>query len=78
LLAIDLQDVTFFASAGLHAVVACLDQATRDGVAVGLVSTNTAVVSVIKATRLDEILAIYPTVDEALTALKPPDGVTST
>ncbi len=35
-------------------------------------ATSTAVVHVIKATRLDEILAIYPTVDEALTALKRP------
>jgi anti-sigma B factor antagonist len=75
LLIIDLQDVTFFASSGMHALVSCRDQGTNDGIPVGLVSSSAAVVRVIKATRLDEILTLYPTIDDALNALKPPDSI---
>ncbi len=73
-LIIDLQGVTFFSSAGIQAVVSCHDQGANDGIAVGLVSTSVSVVHVIKATRLDEILALYPTIEDAINALKPPDG----
>jgi anti-anti-sigma factor len=78
LLILDLNDVTFLASTGLHVLMTCHDQAASDGIAVGVVSASTPVLRVIGATRLEEIIAIYPTVDDALKALKPPDGVTST
>jgi anti-sigma B factor antagonist len=78
LLIIDLDGVTFFACTGLRAVLTCHEQGANDGIAVGLVSKSSAVVEVIKATRLDEILTVYSTIDDALNALKPTDGITST
>jgi anti-anti-sigma factor len=71
-LIIDLGDVTFFACAGLRAVLTCQQQGAKDGIAVGLVSKSPAVVEVIKATRVDELLTIYPTIDAALNTLKRP------
>jgi anti-anti-sigma factor len=66
MLIIDLQAVTFFGSSGLNAVVRCHDDGTGNGIAVALVTTSRTVVRVIQATRLDEILRVYPTVDDAL------------
>jgi anti-anti-sigma factor len=65
-LIIDLQAVAFFASAGLNAVLTCHNEGASNGIAVGLVTTNPTVVRVIKATRLDDILALYQTIDDAL------------
>lgn len=65
-LIIDLQAISFFGSAALNALVRCHDQAEGNGIALGLVASSPIVVGVIHATRLDEILAVYPTIDEAL------------
>lgn len=65
-LIIDLEAIAFFASTGLNALVACHDEGASNGIPVRLVTHDSPVVQIIKATHLDEILPIYPTVDDAL------------
>lgn len=69
LLIIDLQAVDFFGSSGLNDVARCHDEGASNGVAVVLVSTSYIVARVIQATGLGEILALYPTIDDALRSL---------
>jgi hypothetical protein len=49
-----------------HEVLRCHDEGAANGIAVGLVSKSYSVIRVIQAARLDEILPIYPTSDDAL------------
>ena len=42
------------------------DELAANGIAVGLVSKSYSVIRFIQAARLDEILAGYPTIDDAL------------
>lgn len=65
-LIIDLQTAAFFASAGFNAVLRCHDEWTGNGVGVCVVTANPIIVRVLEVTRLDEVLTIYPTIDEAL------------
>ncbi len=67
LLVIDLQGVTFFASAGLNALFECHEKGTANGITVRLVATQPEVVRPIEVTKLDSIVAIYPSVTEAVT-----------
>jgi anti-anti-sigma factor len=67
-LVIDLSAVTYLASAGLRTLVAT-QKALRDDFAV--VAQNPATRRPIEITRLDELLVLYPTLDEALTAMRP-------
>ncbi len=59
-LIIELEAVSFLAR--VNEVLRCHDE----GAANGIVSPNYSVIRVIQATRLDEILALYPTIDDAL------------
>jgi hypothetical protein len=61
---IELQAVSFLAS--VNDVLRCHDEGAANGIAVGPVSKNYSVIRVIQATQLDEILAVYPTIDHAL------------
>jgi anti-anti-sigma factor len=63
---VDLQAVTFFGSAGLNAVLDCHKQALAAGTAVRVVADNAAVVRLIEVANLDSVLAIYPTLSDAL------------
>jgi anti-anti-sigma factor len=65
-LVVDLQDVTFFGSAGLNAVLACHEKGTANGATVRLVATKPEVLDPIRVTKLDSVLALYPTVSEAI------------
>jgi anti-anti-sigma factor len=65
-LIIDLDAVSFFGSSALNDVMSCRDEGASDGIAVRLVTTSHIVVRVIQATGLNEILAVYPTIDDAL------------
>ena len=47
-------------------VLRCHDEWAANGIAAGLVSMSYSVVRFIQAARLDEILAVYPTIDDAL------------
>ena len=66
MLVVDLDDVTYFGSAGLNAVLSCYEQGVSDGVAVRVVATNAEVVRPIEVTKLDGLLRPYPSVADAL------------
>jgi anti-anti-sigma factor len=66
LLIIDLQDVTYFGSAGLNAVLDCHKQGLRAGTSVRLVADNELVVRPIEVTNLDSLLDLYPSLPDAL------------
>lgn len=68
LLVIELAGVTHFGSAGLNAVLECLEQGQSAGVAVRVVAPNAAVLRPIQITKLDSVLRPYPTVTDALEA----------
>lgn len=66
-LVVDVQQVGFFASTGLSALVAAYQQADAD-TAVRVVSTSRATVRPLQATALDHTIPVYPTVGQALAA----------
>ena len=66
ILVIDLEGVSYFGSAGLNAMLDCRDEASAQGVAVRLVSTNPVVTRPIEVTGLDEMLPVHPTLAAAL------------
>ncbi|KDN22661.1 hypothetical protein DV20_08065 [Amycolatopsis rifamycinica] len=65
-LVVDLTPVRFFGSTGLS-VLAWLYQAAADaGIAVTLVATQHSVLTPMAITRVDELFAIHPTVEQAV------------
>ncbi|GFG76477.1 STAS domain-containing protein [Mycobacterium botniense] len=66
LIIIDLQAVTFFGSAGMNAVLDCHKKGKASGTPVRLVASDAHVVRPIEVTKLDSILDIYPTFEQAL------------
>ena len=66
LLIVDLQEVSFFGSAGLNAVLDCHEQGREAGTSVRLVANHGPVLQPIEVTELDQILDIYPTLSDAL------------
>jgi anti-anti-sigma factor len=74
LLIIDLQDLTYFGSAGLNAVLDCHRQGLKAGTPVRLVADNGLVVRPIEVTNLDSVLDLYPTLAEALGGRDPETG----
>jgi anti-anti-sigma factor len=66
LLIVDLQNVTYFGSAGLNAVLDCHKQGLRAGTSVRLVADNELVVRPIEVTNLDSLLDLYPSLPDAL------------
>jgi anti-anti-sigma factor len=67
LLVIDLTEVTFLASGALSALVAA-HQAGADRTTVRVVAANRATVLPIQMTGLDQVLAVFPTLADALAA----------
>jgi anti-anti-sigma factor len=65
-LIVDLQDVTYFGSAGLNAVLDCHRSGLNTGTQVRLVADNGLVVRPIEVTNLDRVLELYPTLPDAL------------
>lgn len=65
-LIIDLEAVSFFGSSAINDVLECHSAGASNGIAVRLATNSHIVVGVIQATGLDEILAVYPTIDDAL------------
>jgi anti-sigma B factor antagonist len=68
-LVIDLTDVEFLASAGLQILVATHDNVRRSA-QFAVVANSPATSRPIELTGLDQIFALYPTLDEALTAVR--------
>jgi anti-anti-sigma factor len=71
LLIVDLQALTYFGSAGLNAVLDCHRQAAEAGTSVRVVADNDLVVRPIKLTNLDSVLALFPTLTDALQDHRP-------
>lgn len=70
LLVVDLQEVTFFGSAGLNAVLGCHELGTKQGTEVRMVATQPEVLRPIEVTKLDHVLKLCSTLTEATA---PPD-----
>ncbi|WNG89237.1 anti-sigma factor antagonist [Mycobacterium sp. ITM-2016-00317] len=67
-LVVELNDVTYFGSAGLNALLDSVEAGDGRGVAVRVVAANAEVIRPIEVTKLDEVLRPYPTVTDALTS----------
>jgi anti-sigma B factor antagonist len=67
-LAIELSDVTFMASVGLR-ILAATSEKIGKSTRIAVVSDNQAATRPIQLTGLDTVVALYPTLDEALVAL---------
>ncbi len=68
-LIIDLTPVTFLASVGLR-ILAETHEKTGDTGKFAVVASGPVTARPIHLTKLDEFLALYPTVDDAVTALR--------
>ena len=68
-LAIELRDVTFMASVGLR-ILAATSEKIGKLTRIAVVADQQAATRPIQLTGLDSVVALYPTLDEALTALK--------
>ncbi|MFI1912952.1 STAS domain-containing protein [Nocardia sp. NPDC020380] len=64
--AVDLEGVTYFGSAGLNAVLRCHERGMAAGIGVRLVATNPWVVRPLEVTGLDTVLRLYRSLPEAL------------
>ena len=71
LLIADLDGVGYFGSTGLNAVLACHHHGLTTATAVRLVATTPTVGRLIEVTKLDTVLALYPSIAEALQAHDP-------
>ncbi len=66
LLVLDLAEVSYFGSAGLNAALECHEQGRAVGVTVRLVAEHGRVLRPLQVTNLDSVLAVFPTLDQAL------------
>jgi anti-sigma B factor antagonist len=67
-LVIDLSEVTFIASVGLR-VLAATQEKVGKSIQLAVVADHAAASRPMQLTGLDNVISLYPTVDEALTAL---------
>jgi anti-sigma B factor antagonist len=67
-LAIELSEVTFMASVGLRILAATQDKVGKS-IQIAVVADNAAASRPMQLTGLDNVISMYPTLDEALTAL---------
>jgi len=72
---LDLGQVKFMDSTGIGAVLACIRQANAGAGALRLCNIGRAVRSAFEMVRLDRIVEIHPTRDEALSAFTLPCNV---
>lgn len=64
-LVIDLQGVTYFGSAGLTAVLNAHRNGDDAGIHVRVVAAQTEITRPVEVTSLDQILRMYPTIEQA-------------
>jgi anti-anti-sigma factor len=69
-LVVDLTGVDFLASAGLQTLVATHERVSKDAL-FAVVADGPATSRPIQLTGLDQILSLYPTMAEAIAAVKP-------
>ena len=67
-LVIELSEVTFMASVGLRILAATQGKFSKS-IRIAVVANNSAASRPIQLTGLDDVIALYPTLDEALTAV---------
>jgi len=67
-LVIDLSEVTFMASVGLR-ILAATQEEVGTSIQIAVVADNAAASRPMQLTGLDNVISLYPTLDEALTAL---------
>jgi anti-sigma B factor antagonist len=67
-LVIELSEVSFMASVGLRILAATKEKASKS-VQVAVVANNLATSRPMQLTGLDKVLPLYPTLDDALTAV---------
>jgi anti-sigma B factor antagonist len=70
----DLSTTAFCDSSGVRILVLARDWATADGAELRLVAPPGPTLVVLRLIGLDQILPVYPTLDEALAAEPAPDG----
>jgi anti-sigma B factor antagonist len=68
ILVIDLSEVTFMASVGLR-ILAGTQEKVGKSIQIAVVADNAAASRPMQLTGLDNVISLYPTVEEALTAL---------
>ncbi len=66
---VDLADVPFLASAGISMLLHCRKQLARNGAKLVLLSPTTNVEKTLRAARIDKLLPIVHTLDDAKRAL---------
>jgi anti-sigma B factor antagonist len=69
-LVIELSDVSFLASVGLRVLVAAHEKVSKSA-QLAIVANSPATSRPIQLTGLDKIISLYPTLNDALTALGP-------
>lgn len=69
-LVLDLRRVSFLASIGIAILVNTQHAARRLGVAFAVVADNRAVLRPLIAAQVDHVLAVHPTVEQALAAVR--------
>ncbi len=70
-LIIDLSGLTFFSSSGVNALLAIHRHARANGVDVAVVAAQRIVLRPLTVTGATGVLAVHPTVSDALAALRP-------
>ncbi|WP_433260514.1 STAS domain-containing protein [Actinosynnema sp. CS-041913] len=69
-LVVDLAGVEFFGSLGIAVLVEVWERAGRSGVALAVVAARRAVARPMRLTRVDDLLGLCSTVDEAVAAVR--------
>lgn len=66
---LDLSQLTFIVSAGLSALISAQREARRRGGSVHLAAARPTIANLLRVTRLDEMFAIYGSLQDALAAM---------
>ena len=69
-LVLDLSDIGFFGSTGVHLVVEAVARSRHHGVAFAVASTRRAVLRTLDITLPDGVVDVHPTVPDAIRALR--------
>jgi anti-anti-sigma factor len=67
---IDLSKVNYIASSGLGMIISCFKEAKKNKGSLKLAEVSDVIVDVFNLTGLNQILEIYPSVNDALTSYK--------
>lgn len=74
-LVVDATQVTFMDSSGVNALVRGRERAERLGGSAHVVTTSRQVLRVLAVTQLDRVLAVVPTMEQALRCVEHPETI---